>query len=155
MFRNLGCFLFDVVSDQEKEILSIFNDLLDKNPHINGSLFTSNYQNSINKLKRFSIFSSYEANYYYGDMFVWDIISLDIVRNFPNINRIFYFQEASLPWPTNAHMEYSMWEKLFCNKKTTIITNLPEVKEVYDLVWSGKCELLKTMNAESLYEAIR
>jgi len=155
MSKNLGCFLFDVVTDQEKEILSLFNNLLEKNPNINGCLFTTNYQNTINQLKRFSIFPLYEAKYYYGDVLVWDIISLDIVKSFPNVEKIFYFQGPYLPWTGNTHLEYSMWESLFCNPKITVISNLTEVKEIFDLVWSTKCELIKTMNAESLYEVVR
>lgn len=155
MSRNLGCFLFDVVNDAEKEILTLFNSLLAYNPDINGSLFTSNYQNVIHQLKKFSVFPTYDAKYYYGDMLVWDVISLDMVRQFPNLNKIFYFQGPALPWMGNTHIEYKMWEKLFCNPKITIITNNKDIKDVYDHVWSSECKLLQQINWESLYEAIR
>ena len=154
MSRNIGCFLFEVVTNIEKEIATMFNIVASK-PNINGSLFTADYQNKIDYLRNFTIFPINEAKYYYGDMIVWDLLSLDMVHKFPNLKTIYYFQGPNIPWINNAHIPKEMWQSLFCNPKIKMITDNQQIQKIFKDTWNSDLFLLKTMTPEGLYEAIQ
>ena len=106
----------------------------------------------LNINKRFSVLPIYEAKYQYGNFFVWDILSLELCISFPNVNKIFYFQNNNIPWIKAFNINYQDWSQLFDNPKVDIITDDMTTKELFDLAWKQ----IRTIDitSEALYEIV-
>lgn len=134
-------------------VLDVFNNIINIDRTVDLSVFTSSF-NLANLKKYFSVLPLYEAKYCKSSFLVWDLISLDLVSQLPCAQKIIYLHNTQLPWVENTSVEYVVWEKLFNNSKTQIITTNNNIAEIIRLTW-GDCKLLENLNSESLYEVLR
>jgi len=139
-------------TEQDLNIISMLNETIAADPAANLKLFTTKYDLLIPN-KRFCVLPIYEAKYSHGTIVVWDLLSLELVLDFPNLDSIIYLQDSNLPWSNSHNIEYSVWSKFFDNPKIKIITDSPEVSEILSLTWK-KPTLLENINPESLYANI-
>lgn len=137
----------------DNNILSVFSSIGDIDKLADLKLFTVLYDLNITP-KNFSVLPIYESKYSYNDILVWDLLSLELVIDFPNISRIFYIQDNNIPWYSNSTIPYSTWSKLFDNDKVTIITTNKTISDIFRLTYK-ECQLLNTISTEKLYEIIR
>jgi hypothetical protein len=139
-------------TDQDNNIMSMLNAMIGIDPALNLKLFTTKYDLLIPN-KCFCVLPIYEAKYSYGTVVVWDLLSLELVLDFPNLESIVYLQDSTPPWAGNASVPYSNWSHFFDSPKVQVITDNPETAEIFALTWH-RPNLLENINPESLYENI-
>lgn len=137
-------------TDHDNNIVSILNEMIGTDPALNLKLFTTKYDLLI-PTKTFCVLPIYEAKYSRGTMVVWDLLSLELVLDFPNLDSVVYLQDATIPWVGNTSVPYSNWANFFDNPKTKVITDNPDIAEIFALTWH-RPTLLENINPESLYE---
>ena len=136
----------------DEEPLSLFNKICYINRSLNLSLFTSSYNMAIQN-KTFSILPLYEAKYHKSSFFVWNLLSLELVLEFPNTEKIVYYQNQNIPWSENKTIPYIAWANLFDNNKVTVVTDDPVVNEIFTLTWKQPI-FINDLDAEKLYEIL-
>jgi hypothetical protein len=151
MNKQLSALNIHPRSEYDSAMISWFNSLRDMDKNINLKLFCSSFD-VLHSDKKFPILPIHEAKYQHGNFFVWDILSLELAIDFPNINKIYYFQNDNLPWTKAFNINYTDWANLYDNQKVDIITNNTNVKEIFELTWK-KINLVE-VTTESLYEIV-
>lgn len=88
------------------------------------------------------------AKFFDGDLFLFDIMSLMITQNFPNIkNRYFYTGE--IVWLNNNNFYY-FWKNLFMHPNLKIIASTEGVKDIYTMCWNKEVNIIKQFSYEEL-----
>jgi hypothetical protein len=151
MNKKLSAIAIHPQSEYDSSMISWFNSLNDIDRSINLKFFSSSFD-IVNADKKFPILPIYEAKYEYGNFFVWDILSLELAINFPNINKIYYFQNKDIPWTKIYNINYEDWSQLFDNPKVEILTHDATIQEIFNLSW--KPIKLLDVTPEALYEII-
>jgi len=139
-------------TEHDQNILSIINEMTLTDPSVNIKLFTTQYDLSITT-KAFCVLPIYEAKYSRGVMIVWDLLSLELVLDFPNLDGIVYLQDSNIPWEKNTSISYEKWAYLFDNPKVNIVTDNALVAEAFTLTWKRPI-LIENISPESLYANI-
>jgi len=152
MNKKLSALSIQPKTEYDAAMISWFNSLATIDSTINLKLFCSSFD-ILNSEKKFAVLPIYEAKYEYGNFFVWDILSLELAIDFPNINKIYYFQNNNLPWTKAFNISYNDWANLYDNEKVHIITNDTNVQEIFSLTWKHIDTVEGT--PESLYEVIQ
>lgn len=151
MNKKLSALTIHPQSEYDASMVSWFNSLYDLDKSINLKLFCCSFDIS-NPAKKFPILPIYEAKYEYGDLFTWDILSLELATSFPNLNKIYYFQNNNIPWTKIYNINYDDWSELFDNPKVEILTHDSTIEEIFKLTW--KPAKLLNVTPEALYEII-
>ena len=154
MSKNIGCFVLEINNDQHKQLMQLMNAVAFQND-INFSVFTLDYNVILGSQKYFTVLPIYEAKYYFGKMFVFDLASLDLIVRFPNIEEILYYQNDQYPWVLNPNVPKAVWDKLFSNNKIKVLTDKLSVKQEMDNRFSIDCSLLDAITPEALYNVVR
>jgi hypothetical protein len=136
----------------DEALIKLFNDLHYKDRSLNLSLFTSSYGINIQN-KKFSVLPLYEAKYHKSSFFVWNLLSLELVLEFPNTQKIIYYQNQEIPWADNKNIPYLAWSNIFDNDKVTVITDDPIVNEIFTLTWKPPV-FIDNLDSEKLYEIL-
>jgi hypothetical protein len=136
----------------DEPIIKLFASLALIDKSLNLSLFTSAYNLNIQN-KRFSVLPIYEAKYHKSCFFVWDLLSLELVLEFPNTQKIVYYQNQNIPWADNKNIPYFAWANIFDNDRVTVITDDPIVNEIFSLTWKSPV-FINEMDSEKLYEIL-
>ena len=139
-------------TEHDHNILSIMNEMTLTDPSVNIKLFTTQYD-LLMSTKAFCVLPIYEAKYSRGVMVVWDLLSLELVLDFPNLESIVYLQDSNIPWDQNTSIDYNKWAYLFDNPKVKIITDNNSVAEVFALTWK-RPTLIENISPEVLYANI-
>jgi hypothetical protein len=150
--NNISLIKPAIYTDIDKTIINGFVDLSTESKDINLSLFTTSLDANIPN-KNFPVLPLYESKYEYGTAIVWDIITLDLVKNFPNYNKILFFLTHEVPWFDNRHINVSVWTELFINDRIEIYILSPTMCELFNLTF-GKGSYLSNLNKETLNEIL-
>lgn len=151
--KNHQCsFIKTYLQNNDKIIIEHLYKLNYLDDLININIFSSN--NTISLNTNCSILPLYEAKYIYDHIFTWDLLSLELVKDFPNPYSIWYLQLDELPWINHGYMPYQDWEKLFDNPKINIITNNEDTKKIIDSTWNNKAIFIDQLNLKVLYELL-
>lgn len=152
MSKQIASISIELKSENDKNIVELMN-LVALNNDINLKMFTTNCEIPTKTPKRFSILPIYEAKYYYGSAFVWDLMTLELVVDFPNIDKIFFYQNQNLPWRTFRQNQYSFWEKFYNNDRIEIFTTEKDIYEVLGLIWKSP-KLIQEISPQSIGDLI-
>lgn len=151
MNKTLSILNIHPQSEYDASMISWFNSLYSVDSSINLKLFCCSFD-VINPQKKFTVLPLYEAKYEYGIFFIWDILSLELAINFPNLTKIYYFQNNNIPWTKIYNINYNDWAQLFDNPKVEILTSDSTIQEIFSLTW--KKPKLLSITTEALYEIL-
>ncbi len=153
MNNNISVISITLNPGQDEMMLKWLDSLSIMDKSLNLSVFTSFY--NINQpQKRFTVLPLYEAKYHTGIAITWDLLSLELILDFPNISKIVYYQNNSFPWLQNRHISYAAWAKLFNNDRVSVLVDDPTIQQIFALTWK-KPHLITEMTPEKLYEVLR
>lgn len=136
----------------DEQLLKVFNDLFYIDRSSNLSLFTSSYGVNVQN-KRFSVLPIYEAKYHKSSFFVWNLLSLELVLQFPNVQKVVYYQNQDIPWSQNKNMPYAAWANIFDTNRVTVVTDDAMVNEIFSLTWKPPV-FINDFTSEKLYEIL-
>lgn len=114
------------------KVLSTIKKFADNNPFNQYVIFSSCVERiDINYLP---ILHLNQSKFFYGNIFLFDFMSILLTENFPNIHkRYFYAQNA--PWSLNPQTNYSEWTKIFDSKNIDIIAENSFINDIYNICW--------------------
>jgi hypothetical protein len=153
MNNNISAISITINPGHDELMLKWLDSLSSINKSLNLSVFSSSY-NVNQPLKKFTVLPLYEAKYHTGTAFVWDLLSLELILDFPNIHKIVYYQNNNLPWLQNRYIGYAAWAKIFDNDRVSIMVDNPTIQQIFKLTWKEP-HLINEMTPEKLYEVLR
>lgn len=93
------------------------------------------------------------AKFFKGDIFVFDIVSLMMVKDFPNIDNKYYFAQSS-DW-VDQYNNYFLWKSLFLQNKLNIITSNNILYDIYNICWKQPIGIMEKFSSKELINVIR
>lgn len=140
--KRINCFKFTVDDEQsDKSIISSISNI-SKGNEIVFALYTNRY-NIKHLNKNFAVLPTYMAKYANEPMLCWDIISVNLVSNFPGPQKIIYLLEDII-WEKSTTTSYTTWSKIFDNPKINILTTNKDHQEILKLTWCKESALVTT-----------
>jgi hypothetical protein len=152
--KNLQLSLIkNYIVENDLIIIDHLYKILTLDTSINIKIFSTN--NHIpSQSTHYTILPIYEAKYAYDIALVWDLLSLELVLGFPNLQKILYFQLDELPWVGHGYMPYSSWNTFFNNDKITVITDDIIKQDMFRSTWNDKTININKLNLKELYEIL-
>lgn len=150
--NDIGFLLSDTKTIED--IYPMVSDLIDKDFKNQYVCFTHVQQNKYNKLG-IPILPITECRFFYGVLTVFDIESLTICKNFPNIKKIYYYM-TDVPWKRNSHINYFDLRNLYQeNTNISVITKTLNLYNIYNNCWSKKpLGIMEELNYENFKRLI-
>ena len=152
MTKDIGFFIPKLSNIQQHDIvLRTARQFIDNHPYNQYVLFNSFYD----KIETYNIpiLHLSHAKFFYGDLFVFDFISLVIASHFPNISKLYYYAQ-NLPWSVSGETPYENWRKVFDLDHLNIISNNQYVDDVYNICWKKTIGISEKFNYEELTKII-
>lgn len=141
------------IIDSDRNIIEHLLKLSNLDNDINLKLFSTN--NSLLLNNSTSILPIYEAKYISDIVFVWDLLSLELVRYFPNLKNIYYLQLDDLPWINHEYMPYTTWDELFNNPQINVVVDDIEKQKIVSAIWNNRTICIDKLNLKELYEILK
>lgn len=150
--KNLAIINTIISNSYDNTCLNVLNSMLHQHNDINASVFTTAFNINM-PTKKFNILPIYEARYCGGICIVWDLISLELVLGFPNLQKIVYLHDNTIPWRKGQNISYAIWDKLFLNDKTQILISDSQIAEIFKLTF-GIGKSISSLDPEVIYEEL-
>lgn len=133
MKQDIGFILIKLTNDpNNNKILSTISSMSKADPFRQYVVFNS-YCELINT-HNVPILHLNQSKFFFGDLVLFDIPSLLLSKNFPNIRRKFFYT-TDLPWIKFPQHPFNEWKKLLCDPQVDIIANNQFVADAYDICW--------------------
>lgn len=153
MAKDIGFFIPKLSNIQQHDVvLKTVRQFIDNHPYNQYVLFNSFYD----KIETYNIpiLHLSHAKFFYGDLFVFDFISLVIASHFPNISKLYYYAQ-NLPWSSSGETYYENWRKIFDLDHLNIISNNQYVDDVYNICWKKPIGISERFSYEELTKIIQ
>jgi hypothetical protein len=134
------------IEDQINNFYTKYND----NKELNLVMFNS-FNGSSNH--NIPVLHLNQAKYFFGKLFVFDIISLFMASHFPNLNNIYYYTNNT-PWTEDMNIGYMFWDKIFNNNKLELITD-NNTYHIYKNLWKKPLLATERFDHETIQQAIQ
>jgi hypothetical protein len=145
--NNLGFMIINLENNSYYEnILQNIKKIIDNNPYINISVFSSN----CNKIMTHNvpILHLSHAKFFKGDLWTFDLTGILVAKNFPNINKkILYVND--IPWIKNRNNPYEEWERIY-DKSIDFVTNNQYTYDIYNICWKQPIDIMEEFNYEKV-----
>lgn len=153
MLKNsLGFVLLNIENNSYYEtIFDNIDCLIKNNPFTNIVIFNSN----CDKLSTLNIpiLHINHAKFFNGDLWVFDIASLIITKNFTNINRkILYCND--IPWIKNRNTNYNEWQSIY-NNNIQFVTDSRYLFDIYTICWSKPVAIMENFDHEKIQHILQ
>jgi hypothetical protein len=146
--KNLGILLIKLNNNEVYDnIISTIDQLILNNPFSHISIFNS-FSDKINT-GNVPILHLSHAKFFDGDMVVFDIMGLLLTKNFPNINKR-YFYTQDIPWMTDTKAYYTQWKGLFEHDNLEFIVQNQELYDIYEMIWKKPIGISENFNYEKI-----
>jgi hypothetical protein len=150
--NSLGFVLLNIENNSYYDtIFDNIKTLINNNPLTNIVIFNSN----CDKLSTLNIpiLHINHAKFFKGDLWLFDMVSLIISKNFTNINRkILYCND--MPWIKNRNNSYDEWKKIYDNNIQFVATN-QYLFDIYSICWAPPVDIMETFNHEKIQHILQ
>lgn len=137
--------------------------------HIDNGVFYDNLLQQIkllidnNPYKHICVFNSYtekydsynvpllhlnQAKFFDGDMFIFDVVSLCIVKNFPLLTNKYYFCQ-DIPW-YKSYNNYQEWAHILEQENLKIIAQNQEIYDLFSICWQKPIGIMEDLKYEKI-----
>lgn len=132
MTNDNGFIVLDLNNNSKNnDIIKYAEDSQKSNPYKQDILFTTNCE--LIASPKLPILHISQSKFFYGNLFVFDINSIMLTSQSPNIkNR--YFYTDNIPWINNK-FEYKYWLSLFDSANLQIIASNEQIYDIYNICW--------------------
>jgi hypothetical protein len=132
-------------------ILNMLSEMSDNNPYKETYVFCSN--NDIVLPNNVPVLHLVHAKFFNGDLIIIDTLSALMCKNFPNINRL-YFYAQDIPWLGQQNTMYSQWMSLFKNNDLHIIAKNQQVYDIFEICCKKPIGISENFNYEEINKLI-
>ena len=131
-------------------ILYAIKQIIDANPYKNVCVF--NHECAKVDVLNVPLLHLKHAKFFYGDLFVFDTISLMLAKQFPNIKNKYYYA-ATVPWQ-NKKYEYQGWRNMFLQDNLNIICQNQKIYDIYDICWKKPLGIAENFTYDKIHKFI-
>lgn len=152
MTNDLGFLILSIENNEMfHNLLSSIKSFIDKNPYKQICVFNS----SSDKVNTFNVplLHVKQAKFFYGDIIVFDLLSLMLIKNFPNIKNKYFFVN-SIPWENNG-FSFNEWKSLIEQENLSIIAQNQTVYDIFEICWKQPIGIGESFNYETISKLIR
>jgi hypothetical protein len=151
MIADLGmmCIKLDNATTSNS-ILKTAKSLIDNNPYSQICVFNS-YSEVVNN-HSVPILHLSQAKFFNGNLIVFDIPSLILVKSFINISNIFYYAHET-PW-TQHSMPFKYWSDIFDSENLNIIAKNQQIYDIYDICWKKPIGISENFSYETIKDLL-
>lgn len=152
MKNDLGFLCLDLKQTVEHNtLMSIIRSIIDNNPFNQVCVF--NHSSSRTGYENVPVLPISHCKFFEGDLFLFDILSLSMSKNFPGI-KTKYLYYPSIPWtPPNNY--YMMWKDLLKDSDLKIITTDTVLQQIYKTCWDIDTKNIENFSYEGITNAIQ
>lgn len=75
-----------------------------------------------------------QSKFFYGNLFLFDIQSAIITKNYPNIYTR-YFYATNIPWEKNLLANHREWRDVFDSPNLEVIAQNQHIADIYEVCW--------------------
>lgn len=152
MKKDIGFILIKLMNDPiSDKILSTINNMSKEDPFRQYIVFNS-YCELINT-HNVPILHLNQSKFFFGDLVLFDVVSLLLAKNFPNINQK-YFYATDLPWTKSPESSFSEWKRLLCDPQVSIIAHNQFIADAYDICWKKPIGISENFSYEEVRNLI-
>lgn len=153
MLKNsLGFVILNIDNSEYYDIIfENINLLIKNNPFTNIVVFSSN----CDRLSTLNVpvLHINHAKFFNGDLWLFDMVSLIICKNFTNIKRkIFYCND--IPWIKNRNNNYEEWKKIYDDNIQFVAGN-KYLFDIYSICWTTPVDIMETFNHEKIQHILQ
>ena len=150
--RNIG-FVLPKLSNHVffTDLFKTIHEFIEKNPFDQIVIFNS--FSEITQPLNIPIFHLSHAQFFTGDLFLFDIISAILTKSFPRANnRYIYAQDV--PWMTNPGVAYSEWLEIYGQDNLEIIARNKDLYDLYHKCWKKPKGISESFKYEEIAQII-
>jgi hypothetical protein len=127
-------------------ILKQIRLLIDNNPYKHICVFNSYSE----KLDTYNVplLHISQAKFFEGNIFVFDIVALCIIKNFPLIQNKYFFSR-DIPW-YRSYNNYQEWTNIFNQNNLNIIAQNQEIYDLYEICWQKPIDTMENFEYDKL-----
>lgn len=147
MINNLGFVIIKIENNEYYDmILNNIRKLIENNPYSNICIFNS----SCSKINTYNIpiFHLSHAKFFSGDLWLFDLSSVIITKNFTNIHKKILYT-SDMPWVKNRSNPYKEWENIYDSSLSFVAQN-SYLYDVYNLCWKQPLATMETFDHEKI-----
>jgi hypothetical protein len=149
--NNIGFMLINIENDQHHDsMLQNIRKLIDANPYKNIVIFNS----ICNKITTYNIpiLHLSHAKFFEGDLWLFDLTSVIISKNFTNLNKkILYCND--MPWLKNRTNIYNEWLKIYDSDLDFVTTN-QYLYDIYSICWKKPLDIMENFDYEKIQHIV-
>ena len=150
--RNIG-FVLPKLSNHVffTGLFQTIHEFIEENPFDQIVIFNS--FSEITQPLNIPIFHLSHAQFFTGDLFLFDIISAILTKSFPRANnRYIYAQDV--PWMTNPGVAYSEWLEIYGQDNLEIIAKNKDLYDLYHKCWKKPKGISESFKYEEIAQII-
>lgn len=149
---NIGFMLLSINNDSYHDnIFQNIKQLINKNSYSNICIFSSN----CDKVDTYNIpiLHLSHSKFFYGCLWMFDIPSLLIAKNFSNIKqKILYVKDT--PWMNQKNSLYKEWRDIY-TEDVEFVASDQSTYDIYDICWKTPLTIMKNFNHEEIQNIIQ
>jgi hypothetical protein len=149
---DIGFYISDVQHNNKDYILNAINEFIKDHPYDNVVVF-NNVFNQISSNLFYTLHLSH-AKYFDGILFVFDIKDAAVTKDFPRPKKQILFVNEPY-WQKNRNIRYKLWESIFMNPDTVLITNNKQNYDLCNICWKQPLMTVSSINKEVISDVIQ
>lgn len=144
---DIGFLLIKIDNDPAYDnILQTIKEFEQNNPYNQVVIFNS----SCTKINTYNlpILHLSQAQLFYGSLVIFDLPSIILTKNFPNLTkRILYANSA--PWETTPQSNHEEWASLYNQTSLDIVTSTQHLYNIYNICWKQPIGISEAFNYDT------
>lgn len=152
---DIGFYTIDIDNKNEKDNqkLQCLNKLYELRPYDNIVLFNSQF-NALDIDRKYYTLHISEAKYFKGVLFLFDIKSTLLARNFPAPkNKILFLENTD--WQNDHRFPYTFWHNIYMNQDIELISTTKQIDDLCKICWKNPISYIENYNHEEINNVLQ
>lgn len=146
--QDLGFIILKLMnSPQYDNILQTISSYIKFRPYNQHIIFNSYSERIVTH--NIPILHLQQAQFFDGDLVLFDLPSILVSNSFPNIRKRFLYA-TDTPWIKSPGSNFKEWESLYAQENLNIIVRDQYLYDIYNICWKKPIGIVEEFNYESL-----
>lgn len=152
MNQDIGFVLIKLLNNKIYDsILHTISEFIKARPYQQHMVFNS-YSEKINTFN-VPILHLQQAQFFYGKLIVFDIPSIILTNNFPNISQRILFT-SDTHWTQSSSSMYQQWRSVYEQDNLDIMVTSPVLRDLYSMCWKTPVATVERFTYDELSKYI-